>query len=276
MARTDRPANPLHRVLALGSVALAAVLPLNADAQPVEGPWRWGASVYLYVPSVGASTSIPADPSGTPINVDVLSKLEFALMGSLDVHNGRWGGFTDFVYLDFGDTAERTRSFTIGSGGLPAGTAARIEWNLKGLAWTAAGQYRLVSDPNLRLDAIAGARLLDIREKARWDISGNIGPLAPSGRSGSSDVKLSLWDGIVGLKGRQGFGAGNPWSLPFYVDVGTGESRLTWQAAAGVTYGFAWGEVSALWRYLAYEMKPGGTISELNFNGPMVGLTWRW
>jgi hypothetical protein len=197
-------------------------------------------------------------------------------MGTFDAHNGRWGGFTDFVYLDFGDTAQRTRSFTIGTGNLPAGTSARLEWNLEGLAWTAAGQYRLVSDPGLKLDALAGVRLLSIRERARWEIAGNIGPLAPSGRSGSSDTRLTLWDGIVGLKGRYALPSASPWSLPFYVDVGAGESELTWQAAAGVTYAFSWGEVNALWRYLSYEMKSGGTVNALNFNGPMIGATWRW
>jgi hypothetical protein len=58
------------------------------------------------------------------------------------------------------------------------------------------------------------------------------------------------------------------------VDVGTGESKLTWQAAGGLGYAFSWGEVSLLWRYLAYDFKSGNPQQELNFNGPMLGATF--
>jgi hypothetical protein len=47
--------------------------------------------------------------------------------------------------------------------------------------------------------------------------------------------------------------------VPFLADVGAGESKLTWQAAGGISYGFKWGEVTAMYRYLSYEMKSGGT-----------------
>jgi len=261
---------------AAAALAAAACAPHAAAQGADPGPWRFGATLYLYLPSVSGTTSVPAEPGGPTIDIDILDKLRFTLMGSLDAHNGRWGAFTDFVYLDFGDTDARSRDFTIGDSGLPAGTSARIEWELKGLAWTAAGQYRLASDPAFTLDALGGVRLLDVRTRTRWDITGSIGPLPPSGRSGASDVDVSLWDGIVGVKGRYAFGPDRAWSLPFYLDVGTGESRLTWQAAAGISYAFSWGTVSALWRHLSYEMKPGGTLTRLDFDGPMIGATWRW
>jgi hypothetical protein len=62
----------------------------------------------------------------------------------------------------------------------------------------------------------------------------------------------------------------------FYVDVGAGESDLTWQAAAGISYGFKRGKLSAVCRYLSYEMKSGKSLKDLSFSGPMVGATWRW
>jgi hypothetical protein len=52
------------------------------------------------------------------------------------------------------------------------------------------------------------------------------------------------------------------------------QSKLTWQAAAGVGYSFSWGEVSLLWRYLAYEMKSDKPTHDLSFNGPMLGATF--
>jgi len=64
--------------------------------------------------------------------------------------------------------------------------------------------------------------------------------------------------------------------VPFYLDVGTGQSDLTWQVAAGVGYSFQWGEVLAMWRYLDYNFKSGSDLEELNFNGAMLGVTFRW
>ena len=66
------------------------------------------------------------------------------------------------------------------------------------------------------------------------------------------------------------------WGVPFYLDVGTGKPKFTWQAAAGVSYAFGWGELSALWRYLDYENKSGKPIKDVQFSGPMVGATFRW
>ena len=64
--------------------------------------------------------------------------------------------------------------------------------------------------------------------------------------------------------------------MPYYLDVGTGQSQLTWQAAAGVGYRFGWGDVSAMWRYMDYNMKSGKPIESLNLNGPLIAATFRW
>ena len=37
--------------------------------------------------------------------------------------------------------------------------------------------------------------------------------------------------------------------MPYYVDVGTGQSQLTWQVNAGLGYQFDWGSVLATWRW---------------------------
>jgi hypothetical protein len=275
-----RPSRPL----AISAIALCACWPVHAGAQasqPVAeaGAWTFRASLYGYLPTVGGSSTVPADPAGGSINVDagnMLDNLKGTVMGTLEAHNGRWGAFTDVVYLKLGNTKDQSRDFTIGDIGLPAGTSAHLDWRLKGVVWTLAGQYRLVSRPGLTLDALGGARLLSLQQDLTWDITGNIGPIASSGRAGSSGSKNSVWDGIVGVKGQYGFGRRGQWYAPFYVDVGTGGSDLTWQAAAGIGYAFAWGGITAMWRHLDYDLKPGKTLNDINFDGPMVGVTFRW
>jgi hypothetical protein len=41
--------------------------------------------------------------------------------------------------------------------------------------------------------------------------------------------------------------------VPYYLDVGTGDSKLTWQGIAGLGYAFSWAEVIGTWRYLDYR-----------------------
>lgn len=265
--------------LALTALALA---PAWAGAQPVAEPppgqWRYGAAVYGYLPTLTGTSRIPVD-SGTPIEVstgEIIDALKFTFMGSLSAHNGRWGGFTDLMYVDLGGDKQQTRDFTIGNIGLPATTAADIGIDLKGVIWTLGGEYRLVSGGALTLDAVLGGRLLDLRQTTSWSITGELGPIDPAARTGGRKQTITNWDGIVGVNGRVVLDSERRWSLPFYVDVGTGESDLTWQAVAGISYAFHWGELTARWRYLAYEMKSGQAIKDLSFSGPVVGAVFRW
>ena len=85
-----------------------------------------------------------------------------------------------------------------------------------------------------------------------------------------------LWDGIIGVKGRYAFGQNRQWFAPYYLDIGAGQSDLTWQAAAGVGYEYSWGELTGMWRYLDYNMKSGSVVESMTFNGPMLGATFRW
>ena len=85
-----------------------------------------------------------------------------------------------------------------------------------------------------------------------------------------------MWDGIVGLKGTYTFGDNRQWVVPLYVDVGTGQSDLTWQGAIGLGYNFSWGGLLAMWRYLDYNFKSGSAVQDMNFNGPMAGVQFRW
>jgi hypothetical protein len=126
------------------------------------------------------------------------------------------------------------------------------------------------------MDVFAGARLLDIKQKLGWDFSADIGGVSPPPRSGNSEASFNNWDAIIGVKGRVAFGANRAWYVPYYVDVGTGDSDLTWQAVSGIGYAFYWGELFAVWRYLDYNFKSGAKIEDVNFNGPAIGVAFRW
>ena len=266
----------LAATLCLAAGLLAPGLGL---AQATSPGWNFSATVYGYFPSVGGETSFPVKTGGGSVDIsasDVLDSIDFVVMGTLDLHNGRWGAFTDVMYLDLGGSKSASRDFTIGGMQIPADTTANLGWDMKGVIWTLAGQYRVANGSGLTLDLLAGARLADIKQEASWDITGSLGPLAPPARTGSGEAEVSQWDVIVGVKGRYTFAKAPRWSLPFYVDVGTGDSDLTWQAMGGLGYSFAWGDVIAAWRHIDYDMKSGSRIESLNFNGPAIAAVFRW
>lgn len=277
--RLRRSAAGIVMTMALaGSIAIS--MPSLAQSHGQPGAWQYSGSVYGYLPSLGGKTRFPAPAGASTVDVSaeqILNSLDFAFMGMFQAHNGRWGVFSDLIYLDASADRAGSQDFTIGNTAIPAGTSASLGLQVKGLVWTLAGEYRVLPDPRITIDLLGGTRLFSLKQELAYAISGNLGPMAPAGRSGMLEVKSTLWDAIIGAKGRVALGAqGSRWSLPFHVDVGTGESKFTWQAAAGLSYSYSWGELTALWRHLDYEMKSGQSIQNFNFSGPMLGATFRW
>jgi hypothetical protein len=282
---TMKVLHPLARAMTVLGFAAGAFLPATSAAQSASPgfeseKWMFAATIYGYLPDIGGKLNFPVETGGSSINVDaktLIDHLKMTFMGALDVHNGKWGAFTDVLYLNVGGSKSQTHDFSIGRQGIPASTTADLNLDLKGFVWTIAGEYRVASDPKAwTVDVLAGARMLGVKPTLDWSIQGDLGPIPEAGRSGSKKLSEDLWDGIVGVKGRFAISDDRRWNLPFYLDVGTGQTQLTWQAAAGVSYSYQWGDVIAMWRYLAWKDSSGSPIESLNFNGPMIGATFRW
>jgi hypothetical protein len=284
MERYMKNCTRLKRQVAILALAAGTLLPSLAAAQAPQAPWqaeKWQfqGSLNLWLPSIGGNSKYPVDSGGSSVNVNsdkLLDSINGFFMGSLEAHNGRWGAFTDVTYFDLSGSKSGSRDFTIGNIGLPATTSANLGLNIKSTIWTLAGEYRVKSDPGLKVDLVAGARLLDVTSKLDWSIAGAFGNITAASRTGSLTANESFWDAIIGVKGRVMFGADRKWSVPFYLDVGTGQSDRTTQAAVGLAYTFNWGDVYATYRYLDYSIKSGKVLQDVNLSGPMLGATFRW
>ncbi len=260
------------------TAAMVAALPLQSRAQGIDGPWQWQAAVYAWVPTIGGSTRFPESGGGSSVDVsmrDVLDALKMTFMGNLSVTNGRWGLWTDLVYADFGHSKQSFREFSIGGQPLPGGVDANTVLDLKNWIWTTAGTYRFASTPEYTADVLAGVRMLDMKQTLSWSLNGNIGSL-PIAREGTAKLNLTNWDAVVGVKGAASFGPERKWFVPYYLDIGAGESKLTWQANLGIGYRFGWGALVASWRYLDYEMKSDQAIQSLTMNGPLFGAVFQF
>jgi hypothetical protein len=265
--------------LLAAAIAVPIILVSHAALAQSTGAWQYQGAIYAYLPTISGKTTFPQAAAGSDVSVNadqILEHLKGVFMGSLEANNGRWGLFTDLLYMDVGGSKSGTREFQVGHAELPVGASANANFDLKGSVWTLGGSYRLMTTSSTKMDLLAGARLLDIKQKLSWDLTGNIGAVPLPGRAGNLDASIKNWDAIIGLKGKVALGNENKWFAPYYVDVGTGDSDLTWQANAGIGYSFHWGEVIAAWRYLDYKMKSGKPIETINFNGPALAAVWNW
>ena len=262
---------------ALSAMGVAAMAPLAAQAQAANDKWQWELAIYGWFPAIGGSTSFPSTgASGPNIDVtasDVIDALKMVFMGQAEVRKDRWGLWTDLVYADLGGSKGGSRNFTVD--GHPVSVTADLSLDVKSTVWTLAGLY------NLTFDAREQHRPAVRRAHAQHEADAGLvagQPPSPScrRRSGQASVDGTDWDAIVGLKGRYYFGAERKWFLPYYVDVGTGQSKLTWQVNAGVGYQFDWGSVFATWRYLDYDFKSGNALQSMNMNGALIGVAFQF
>jgi hypothetical protein len=258
---------------------LGVLIPAQSRAEATADEWKWAATVYVWAPSIGGETAFPPSDSEPPIDVTadkVLNSLNFAFMGAFEGRKGRWALATDLIYLDLGASKKGTRDFGIGHVDIPASVDANLRLDMTGWLWTLDGSYAVVDKGNFSMNALAGVRMLDLKETLGWTFNGDISSLPLQERTGSSQAKDNQWDAIVGLKGRAKFGAGDSWFVPYYVDIGAGESNLTWQGMVGLGYTFDTVEVLGVWRYLDYDLGRSTPIQSIDFNGPALGVTFRF
>jgi hypothetical protein len=254
------------------------LLPTRTSAQDASDDWHFNASVYAWLPDMAGNAAFGTD-GGVPIHVDIetiLDNLEMVAQGSFGLQKGRWGAFTDVIYLGVGASKSQTRALTIGGQPLPLGATAAVDLDLDTLLWMVGGSFRIAATPAATFDVLAGARLTAIDATLEWELTGNLGSIASLQRTGSSNRSSDMLDAIVGVKGHFALGSDHKWVVPYYFDVGTGDSEVTWQALLGLGYAFSWGDLSVAWRYLEYDFESGAPLADLNLNGPAAGVTFRW
>jgi hypothetical protein len=269
--------NANRRVLNVSALLLGlGVVTTPTFAQTLPDQWQFEAIVYGYFPQLSGTATIPTGRTAN-ISVDpreLISNLNFAFMGAVEARKGPWGAFTDVIYVHASGSKSATRALSIAGVTIPGDVTADAHLDIKSTVWTLGGSYRVVERPEASMDLLAGARALFLTEHLNWQFSADVGPFVGPGRQGSGDYKPTNWDGIIGFKGRWMFGDQHAWFVLYYIDVGTGESQLTWQGIGGLGYKFSWGEVIGAWRYLDYQFS--NHSSTLAMNGPAVGVSFHW
>ena len=281
-----RPNRTLRVGLAL--MALIAIsLPAYAGEPAPADKWTFALRPYLWAPGIDGTLKYDVPPRGDgAANVDfssyVLENLNMALMLTAEARKGGWFVLTDVVYLDIEPDDSKVTSVSFaGPGGrvdVSVGADLGTKVKLSGVLWELAGGYTVARGRNSSLDLLAGFRYLGIETETDWQLSGSItGP--GSGQSfassGSTSGRVDLWDGIIGIRGTVGLGDSR-WAIPYYLDVGTGDSALTWQGVAGIEYRYDWGGLLLVYRHTYYDMKGDKLLQDASLSGPAFGVNFRF
>lgn len=225
---------------------LTAAIPAVVTSQEIHDDWQFSAAIYLWGASIGGNTR-----SGSEIDVkfeDIFDKLEMAFMGNLGASKGKWSLLTDVIYLD-------VKEETVADSGL------ELSAETKSWVVTPAVGYNLVNEEMFRLDILGGARYFYLKTDL------GLG-------SKSAAESDSIWDGILGAKGRLNFG--KHFYLPYFGDIGTGGSDFTWQAYGGLGLGFEWVDIELGYRHLEYQFDDRPVVEKINFSGPLAGLRFKF
>jgi hypothetical protein len=278
-----------HRAV-FGIVLLAATTAVfftTAAQAQLDAPsdrWTFSITPYLWLPNINGTLKyqVPPGAGGSPdVQVgpfDWLEALQFAMMISGEVRKGRGLIFTDLIYLNFSNEKSSVKAIDFGGSIVSSSGNVSTDSTLRGGAWTLAGGYAVLTERPVALDVFGGLRYFGLEASTDWQLA--LAVTGPGGgqtfpRAGSVSQRMDLWDGIVGAKGRVWLGSSH-WSIPYYLDVGTGTSLLTLQGMLGFAYSFKWGDVTLAYRYLYYDQKNDELIQNMHFNGPALGVTFRF
>jgi len=260
-------------------------------AETSADEWQFQVTPYIWLPTIDGNLNYapPAGGGGSPdIEVGPTDWLDLLNIGVLiggSARKGRFSIFTDFVYLSMtknGDSRVASVEGALPGGRVTVPVSADLTLNtrtdLDGLTWMLAAGYTVKETETSLVDVFAGVRLFSVDISASWDLSAAI--TTPGGQEllaaqGGIGSDVDLWDGIVGVRGHIGFGDGH-WSVPYHFDVGAGSSDLTWNAVAGLSRTFRWGDLILIYRHLEYDEDSSGLMQNFSFSGPAFGAVFRF
>lgn len=286
----DAPEIPMRpsraRCRAAPVLAAACLLSVSTAgiAESGDGGWEFLLTPYLWLPALDGSAHVKRSgvrlPDGSrvgPVSLEVstspdsyLSNLNMAFMIMGEARKGRWSIYTDALYTSFGDADTKVRNVTWPAGFHSSQIERKARIDLSATVWTLAGGYQVLDRSELTLDLMAGARYLTLDSDLELSVQGADGHLS---RQNKVSMDQDVWDGILGLRGQILF-PGTQWFVPFYADIGTGDSRSTWQAMLGIGYRLDWGEVTLAYRALSYDFRKQD--ADMTLHGPGLGVSFSW
>ena len=226
--------------------------------------WEIDLAIYAWLPTIEGKLAYDLPGLGDTIEIDpadLLENLELTAMVSFAARHDRWSILADVIYLK--EAASRNRTLDIGDG-----INLRADFELKSWITNFAGAYDVARSERSSLGVLAGVRYFSMDTRLSISSDGPLDLHAPL------EEASSILNGVVGIQGR--LGLAERWYVPYHLDIGTGDSDLTWQAMAGVGYNFKWGTLALLYRYLDFDQGEKEAVQSISMAGFEFGVVFRF
>lgn len=248
------------RTLVAMSVAACTFIPAVTQAEETSASddWKVSTSMYLWAAGVGGNVK-----NGSEIDVtfnDILSNLDMSFMGNLEARKDKWFVATDLIYISLSDSADGLLRPDAGD------IAVKGSFALDQIILTPTVGYNLIDSKKGTLDTFIGVQYVNIDTTVKLSSVG----VASSHYKKATETD-DVFDGIVGVKGQLNL-EGN-WYIPYYVDIGSGDSNFTWQTYTGISYHMDQTNIFFGYRYLEWDLG-NKVIDNLNLNGPIIGAKY--
>jgi len=244
---------------------------VSAESLASADNWQYEFTIYGWLPSIDGTLKYDVPGTGGSVGVDasdILDSLNFTFMGLFEARKNKLSFSVDLIYLDASNSTSANINFSPGPGpGVPLSVSAGL--GLEAWVVTATVGYDVVQTDKARMAVIGGVRYLDLSTDLDITVGTPIDDL-PAHLSGSKD----FWDGILGFKGA--FMLNENRYIPYYADIGAGDSESTWQLYAGIGYLFSWGDIKLGYRYVEYNQDDDKLVQDLQLYGPQIGIGFRF
>ena len=255
----------------LVAMLLCAAVPVMA--QTTAGPadrWTYELTPYFWAAGMKGdvqSGSLPKTSVDVPFS-DIWDNLDFGAMGAFEARKGRWGMLFDAIYIKVSTSATSSRT---GPGPIGSTLTATADVKMEQTLLTGAATYRVSDGPTLT-DIVGGARYFeaDVSASINASLFGLTGNVSRSGDK-------SWVDPFIGARVQHPLT--DRWTVVGYADVGgfgVG-SKFTWQAIAGISYGFSKSISGKFgYRYLSVDYDKHGFLYDMDTYGLYAGIGFRF
>ena len=264
LTKRFRPAKGVLIMLAV--IFMFFALPSSALAEgktPGQNELQFFTQFNLWAPDITVETTFDKD---IEIGIDdIIDNLDLVYMGTFGASKGKWTFLTDVIYLDI----ELSHNYTL----IDSPVVSLDLTNIEMTAWIVSPMvvYNVLETDRVTLGFLAGARYLHLELETETTLR-----MPPTTTESSGSSSGDAWNGIVGVRGK--LHLPGQWSVPYFFDVGTGDTELTWQAFAAIAYRFERVGLTLGYRHLEWQFDEGDAggdlIDKLYISGPMVGIKY--
>lgn len=272
-------------VLLMAAIGVIGVMAPEAMAADNADKLTFTLQPYLWAPTIDADLklSAPDGSTGEPeIEVkpdDYLENLDIGLIVTAMARKGKWSFTADLVYMEVSSSENTIKHIDFGGPRVASTVNLNVNVDMKSFISTFGGGYQVIDGPRLKMDLVAGLRYLWMESEVDWNgsvvISGP-GPGESFPRSGRLKEDGDAWNGIGGIRGEILLGDGN-WFIPFYGDVGTGDSDITWSLFSGIGYALT-DRFHAMigFRHMEWDNDDDEVVQQVSVSGPVLGARFNF